>query len=83
MTLGPLPLIHSPTFVMESPSAEDVIEAFTDVVQDQLDTGNAVEVPGLGTFSVEHRPSGVQEEDGVRRLAPPRNEVVFTPEPGA
>ncbi len=68
---------------MESPTAEDVIEAFTDVIQDQLDAGNAVEVPGLGTFSVEHRPSGVQEEDGVRRLAPPRNEVVFTSESGA
>lgn len=80
VTSGPLALIHFPTPLMESPSAEEVIEAFTDVVKDQLDTGNAVEVPGLGTLSVEHRPSGVQEEDGVRRLAPPRNEVVFTPE---
>ncbi|WP_103026418.1 HU family DNA-binding protein [Salinibacter altiplanensis] len=68
---------------MESPSAEDIIEAFTDVVQDQLGTGNAVEVPGLGTFSAKHRPSEVHEEEGVRRLAPPRNQVVFAPDPDA
>ncbi|MEF8816434.1 MAG: HU family DNA-binding protein [Salinibacter sp.] len=68
---------------MESPSADDVIEAFTDILEHQLSTGNAVEVPGLGTFAVEHRPSAVQTEDDVRRLLPPRNEVVFTPEQDA
>jgi nucleoid DNA-binding protein len=62
---------------MDSPSAEEVIDAFTEVVQAQLEAGNAVEVPALGTFSVEHRPSEVREEDGVRRLVPPRNVVVF------
>jgi nucleoid DNA-binding protein len=62
---------------MDSPSAEEVIDAFTEVVQAQLEAGNAVEVPALGRFSVEHRPSEVREEDGVRRLVPPRNVVVF------
>jgi len=62
---------------MESPSAEEVIDAFTEIVQEQLDAGNTVEVPGLGTFSVEHRTSEVRAEDGVRRLVPPRNVVVF------
>lgn len=65
---------------MESPSADEVIDAFTEVVQTQLEAGNAVEVPTLGTFSVEHRPSEVRTEDDVRRLVPPRNVVVFDPE---
>lgn len=64
---------------MDSPSAEDVIDAFTKVVKDQLGAGNTIEVPALGTFSVKHQPSEVQKSDGVRRFAPPRNEVVFTP----
>lgn len=65
---------------MESPLAEEVIDAFSEIVKDQLSTGHTVEVPTLGTFSVEHRPSEVQKKDGVRRLVPPQNEVVFTPE---
>jgi len=65
---------------MDSPSAEEVIDAFTEVLQSQLEAGNTVEVPYLGTFSVEHRPSEVREEDDVRRLVPPRNVVVFDPE---
>lgn len=65
---------------MDSPSAEEVIDAFTEVVQTQLEAGNAVDVPSLGTFSVEHRSSEVRAEDGVRRLLPPRNVVVFDSE---
>ncbi len=75
--------LHSlvlPTIAMESPSAEDVIDAFTEVLEDQLGAGNTIEVPSLGTFSVEHRPSEVEKDDGIRRLAPPRNEVTFTPD---
>jgi len=65
---------------MSSPSAEEVIDAFIDVIREQLEQGDPVEVPGLGTFSVEHRPSQVEEDNDRRRLAPPRNEVVFEPE---
>ena len=64
---------------MSSPSAEDVIGAFVDVIRDQLEAGNAVEVSSLGTFAVEHRPSEPTEDEG-RRLTPPRNVVVFDPE---
>ena len=64
---------------MSSPSAEDVIDAFVDVIRDQLEEGNAVEVSSLGTFAVEHRPSEPTEDEG-RRLMPPRNVVVFDPE---
>lgn len=65
---------------MSSPSAEEVIDAFIDVLREQLEQGESVEVPSLGTFSVEHRPSEVEAENDQRRLAPPRDEVVFEPE---
>jgi nucleoid DNA-binding protein len=65
---------------MSSPTAEDVIDAFVDLLREQLEEGEAVEVPGLGTFSVEHRPSEVEESEGERQLVPPRNVVVFDPE---
>lgn len=62
---------------MSSPTAEEVIDAFIDVLREQLEKGEAVEVPTLGTFSVEHRPSKVEQEEDSRRLVPPRNVVVF------
>lgn len=65
---------------MSSPTAEDVIDAFIDVVRDQLEAGESVEVPTLGTFSVEHQPSEVTGEGGRRSLTPPRNVVTFAPE---
>ncbi len=65
---------------MSSPSAEELIDAFIDIVRDQLEKGEAVEIPSLGSFVVEHQPSEVTEEDGNRRLLPPRNVVVFEPE---
>lgn len=67
---------------MTTPSAEDVIEAFTKVVREQLEQGKSVEVPTLGTFEVEHRPSEMKEDDtGERTMAPPRDVVTFDPEP--
>ncbi len=65
---------------MTSPSAEEIIDAFIEVLREQLEKGESVEVPSLGTFSVEHRSSTVEQENGNRRLVPPRNVVVFEPE---
>lgn len=66
---------------MNSPSAEDVIEAFAQVVREQLEQGNSIEVPELGTFEVEHRPSQMKEdESGESYMAPPRDEITFQPE---
>lgn len=65
---------------MSSPSAEEVIDAFIHAVRDKLERGDSVEVPGLGTFTVEHHPSEVKVEDGERRMVPPRNLVTFEPE---
>jgi nucleoid DNA-binding protein len=63
---------------MSSSSSEEVIDAFIDIVREQLAEGNRVEVPRLGTFSVEHRPSTLDDEDET--MTPPRTEVRFDPE---
>jgi len=67
--------------LMASPSADDVIQAFVAVVRDQLTNGDSLHVPGLGTFSVEHRASEMKEsEDGPDRMLPPRDVVRFDPD---
>ncbi len=66
---------------MSTPSAKDVIHAFARVMREKLENGETVEVPGLGTFSIEHRPSEVEEDaDGDTRMAPPRDVVTFEPD---
>lgn len=65
---------------MSTPSAEEVIDAFITVVRDHLERGDDVEVPTLGTFEVEHRPSQTIEQEGERRMVPPQNVVTFEPE---
>jgi len=66
---------------MSMPSAKETIAAFARVLRRQLEQGERVEVPGLGTFSVEHRPSHRTEApDGTEKMVPPRNVVTFTPE---
>lgn len=64
---------------MSSPTAEDVIDAFIEVIRDRLEEGHSVEVPTIGTFSVEHHPSELTEDEGQRILSPPRNVVTFEP----
>jgi len=66
---------------MSSPSAQDTIAAFARVLREQLEQGKSVEVPGLGTFAVEHRPSHQTESpDGQKKMTPPRDVITFTPE---
>jgi nucleoid DNA-binding protein len=66
---------------MSTPSAKDIIKAFSRVVRKKLENGETVQVPGLGTFSVEHRPSEQKEgPDGESYMAPPRDVVTFDPE---
>ena len=66
---------------MSTPSPEETIDAFVRVLRRQLENGESVQVPGLGTFSVEHRPSErKQDSDGDDYMAPPRDQVVFDPE---
>lgn len=81
-TLPSPSLAQTPSFLlMSSPSAEDVINAFVRIVRDKLEQGERVDVPELGTFDVEHRPSQVKEDNaGDSYMAPPRNVVTFEPE---
>lgn len=66
---------------MSSSSAKEIVSAFTTILRDQLKDGQTVEVPGLGTFSVEHQPSEVVEDEaGNRQMRPPRNSVTFDPD---
>jgi nucleoid DNA-binding protein len=64
----------------DAPDLEAVAEALGDCVRDALERGETVEVPGMGTFRVEHRPSQMDEQpDGQFSVRPPRNVVVFDP----
>lgn len=66
---------------MSTPSAQETIDAFVRVMRRKLENGETVKVPGLGTFSVEHRPSEKKENpDGEDYMAPPRDVVRFEPE---
>lgn len=66
---------------MSTPSAQKVIDAFVRVMRQKLENGETVEVPGLGTFSIEHRPSRMAEDaDGESFMAPPRDVLTFDPE---
>lgn len=66
---------------MSTPTAKETISAFVRVVRDKLENGETVEVPGLGTFSVDHIPSQTKEgPDGNTYMAPPRDVVRFDAE---
>lgn len=67
--------------IMSSPTAKEVIAAFSRVIRDQLEQGETVSVPELGTFSVEHQASEMKEDaEGQTYMAPPRDVVTFDPE---
>ncbi|PSQ82131.1 MAG: hypothetical protein BRD46_00385 [Bacteroidetes bacterium QS_8_68_15] len=59
---------------------ERVAEALGACVREALERGEAVEVPGMGTFRVEHRTSELdQQDDGNVAVRPPRDQIVFDP----
>lgn len=66
---------------MSTPSAKDVIGAFVRIMRQKLKQGETVNIPDLGTFAVEHRPSQMKEDaDGESYMAPPQDVVTFDPE---
>jgi nucleoid DNA-binding protein len=69
---------------MSSPPVEDVIRAFASVVRRRLARGTSTEVPNLGTFTVEHVPGHIEEqEDGPETFRPPQDIVAFVPDANA
>lgn len=61
---------------------DDVLRAFSEAVRERLMRRDAVTVPGLGTFEVQHTPSrAAQTDDDQRMLLPPADVIVFEPAP--
>lgn len=66
---------------MAAPDAQEIVETVARLIRKQLLDGETVHVPGLGTFSVEHRRSRLDPDapDGSTML-PPRDEIQFVPD---
>lgn len=64
---------------MPAISRDQVVAALAETLRDRLSTRESVEVPGLGTFSIEHKPSAIKEIDGETILTPPEDHLTFTP----
>ena len=67
---------------MTTITSDQIKETLADVVREALANGHDVSIPGLGTLSVEHKPSEmIEDESGQIVMRPPRDEVIFTPQP--
>lgn len=62
-----------------APDLHMVADALAACVREELEPDKPVEVPGLGTFHIEHRSSQIREQQGNRSITPPREVVVFEP----
>lgn len=69
----------TPLGLMSDFSPKDFVDALTDSIREQLVEGTSVDFPGLGTFSVEHRPSTPPSSPASETRRPPRSVVTFTP----
>lgn len=60
---------------------KEFLQAFSEVIRDQIIMKNSVEVSGLGTFKSAHF-SQQQETraDGVTIMMPPRDAIEFVPQ---
>ena len=66
---------------MSKISRDQAVAALVEAVRDALTQGDAVHIPSLGTFRVEHRPSTKEHlPDGGVVMQPPRNVIVFSPQ---
>lgn len=66
---------------MDAPSSDDVADALRRAVHRLLLDNQDVPLPGLGTLTVHHERSTVEERpNGEMLLHPPRDVVTFTPE---
>lgn len=60
---------------------EQVVAALAEVLRESLAEGEAITVPGLGTFALLHEESRIEEQpDGQYRMVPPHDKVTFEPE---
>ena len=67
---------------MQSLPKDQIASVLSDVIREALARGESIHVPGLGTFSVEHRSSQMEKQpNGQIIMKPPRDEVLFTADP--
>jgi nucleoid DNA-binding protein len=80
MERSPAPSGPDASDTNDTPDLPSVAEALSKCVREALEHGEPTDVPGLGTFRIEHRASQVEESaGGERSLSPPRDEIVFEP----
>jgi len=68
---------------VEQPDSDALLRAFAAILRQRLMHRESVEIPGLGTFDVQHEASRVRQgDDGGRALLPPRDLLTFEPDEG-
>lgn len=77
----PYLLLIPPPYPMAAPdpNARQLARALADVLNEALAQGQAVDVPGLGTFRRRHRPGHITERDGQTVMLPPADVIEFQP----
>lgn len=66
---------------MSMPARDQVEAVLADLIKETLASRKSAHVPGLGTFSVNHRNAVIEREaSGGLRMHPPGDEIVFEPE---
>ena len=64
---------------MTTPPRDQVETVLAELIKEALERRESAHVPGLGTFTVRHKNSGMQRtEDGDMVMTPPTDEIVFT-----
>lgn len=59
-------------------SDSELRTVLAELLRERMTSGESLHIPGLGTFSVEHQLSSVEEQEGEQIvMAPPRDTVVF------
>lgn len=60
---------------------QEFLQAFVEVVREQMTRRNSVQIEGVGSFRVEHRKQFQKQYDNGRVvMMPPQDAISFTPE---
>ena len=66
---------------MYSYDQKEITESIASLISESLEKGESVSLAGLGTFSVQYRPSHSEiDAEGQQLLHPPKDIVIFSPE---
>lgn len=60
---------------------QEFLQAFVEVVREQMTRRNSIQIEGVGSFQVEHRKQFQKQYDNGRVvMMPPKDTISFTPE---